>query len=85
MLPRALAVRLGDLALAQLPEGGSLEPWGRCAGVARPEMPNVMVTPHVSGTHDHVSEYTTDLFLENLARYIDGRPLLNLADRSRGY
>ena len=49
------------------------------------EMPNVMVTPHVSGTHDHVSEYTTDLFLENLARYIDGRPLLNLADRSRGY
>ena len=49
------------------------------------DMPNVMVTPHSSGTHDHVSEYTADLFLENLERYVAGRPLLNLADRSRGY
>jgi glyoxylate/hydroxypyruvate reductase A len=49
------------------------------------EMPNVMVTPHASGTHDHVSDYTTDLFLENLGRYVAGRPLVNLADRSRGY
>ena len=49
------------------------------------EMPNVMITPHASGTHDRVSEFTADLFLENLARYAGGRPLLNLADRSRGY
>ena len=49
------------------------------------EMPNVMVTPHVSGTHDRVSRYTTDLFLENLARYVGGRPLLNEAKRDRGY
>ena len=49
------------------------------------EMPNVMVTPHVSGTHDRVSRYTTDLFLENLARYVSGRPLLNEAKRDRGY
>ena len=48
-------------------------------------MPNVMITPHASGTHDHVSEFTADLFLENLDRYVGGRPLLNLADRSRGY
>ena len=44
-----------------------------------------MVTPHVSGTHDRVSRYTTDLFLENLARYVSGRPLLNEAKRDRGY
>jgi glyoxylate/hydroxypyruvate reductase A len=49
------------------------------------DMPNVMITPHSSGTHDRVSAFTTDLFLENLARYVDGRPLLNMADRSRGY
>jgi phosphoglycerate dehydrogenase-like enzyme len=49
------------------------------------DMPNVMVTPHSSGTHDHVSEYTTDLFLENLGRYVAGQRLLNLAERSRGY
>ena len=49
------------------------------------ELPNVMVTPHVSGTHDRVSRYTTDLFLENLARYVGERPLLNEAKRDRGY
>jgi phosphoglycerate dehydrogenase-like enzyme len=49
------------------------------------ELPNVMITPHSSGTHDRVSEFTTDLFLDNLGRYLEGRPLLNLADRSRGY
>ncbi|MBM4407845.1 MAG: D-2-hydroxyacid dehydrogenase [Chloroflexi bacterium] len=49
------------------------------------DLPTVMLTPHVSGTHDRVSRYTTDLFLANLERYLAGRPLLNLADRSRGY
>ena len=49
------------------------------------DMPNVMVTPHASGTHDRVSTYTTDLFLDNLARFVAGQPLLNLAERSRGY
>jgi phosphoglycerate dehydrogenase-like enzyme len=49
------------------------------------DLPNVMITPHSSGTHDRVSEFTTDLFLDNLARHLDGRPLLNLAERSRGY
>ncbi len=49
------------------------------------ELPGVMITPHSSGTHDRVSEFTTDLFLENLARYVSQRPLLNLAERSRGY
>jgi len=49
------------------------------------EMPNVMVTPHVSGTHDRVSRYTSDLFLANLQRYVEGRELLNLAGRERGY
>jgi phosphoglycerate dehydrogenase-like enzyme len=49
------------------------------------DLPNVMITPHSSGTHDRVSEFTTDLFLDNLGRYLDGRPLLNLADRARGY
>ena len=49
------------------------------------DMPNAMLTPHASGTHDHVSTYTADLFIENLERYVAGRPLLNVADRSRGY
>ncbi len=49
------------------------------------DLPNAMLTPHASGTHDRVSAYTADLFLENLERYVAGRPLLNVADRSRGY
>ena len=49
------------------------------------EMDNVMITPHVSGTHDRVSRYTADLFLANLERYVGGRPLLNRAERDRGY
>jgi phosphoglycerate dehydrogenase-like enzyme len=49
------------------------------------DLPNVLLSPHASGTHDHVSEYTADLFVANLERYVSGRTLLNLADRDRGY
>jgi phosphoglycerate dehydrogenase-like enzyme len=48
-------------------------------------MPNVVVTPHVSGNSDRYDEMVTDVFVENLARYLDGRPLLNVLDRRRGY
>ncbi len=49
------------------------------------DFPNAMLTPHASGTHDHVSAYTADLFIENLERYLADRPLLNIAERTRGY
>jgi phosphoglycerate dehydrogenase-like enzyme len=48
-------------------------------------LPNVIVTPHVSGNSDRYDEMVTDVFVENLARYLDGRPLLNVLDRARGY
>jgi len=47
--------------------------------------PNVIVSPHVSG---FVASYDDDcctLFAENLKRYLDGVPLLNLVDRGKGY
>jgi len=47
--------------------------------------PNVIVSPHVSG---FVASYDDDcctLFAENLRRYLDGAPLLNLVDRAKGY
>lgn len=46
---------------------------------------NVIISPHVSGFTPHYDERATDLFAENLRRYIDGRPLLNLVDREAGY
>jgi phosphoglycerate dehydrogenase-like enzyme len=49
------------------------------------DLHNVLLTPHSSGTYDHVSDFTADLFLANLERYLAGRPLLNLVDRERGY
>jgi phosphoglycerate dehydrogenase-like enzyme len=49
------------------------------------DLPNVVVTPHSSGTHDHVSQFTADLFIENMERFLHGRALLNVANRDRGY
>ena len=46
---------------------------------------NVIVSPHVSGFLPTYDEHCTDLFTENLRRYLVGLPLLNLVDRSLGY
>jgi phosphoglycerate dehydrogenase-like enzyme len=49
-------------------------------------LPNVALTPHISTRG--ATEDTTgimNLFIENLRRYLDGRELLNIVDRSRGY
>jgi len=47
--------------------------------------PNVIISPHVSGASDRYSERLTDLLLDNIARYREGRPLRNLVDVARGY
>jgi phosphoglycerate dehydrogenase-like enzyme len=46
---------------------------------------NVIITPHVSGFTPHYDDRVTDLFLENLRRYLAGERLLNLVDREMGY
>jgi phosphoglycerate dehydrogenase-like enzyme len=46
---------------------------------------NVIVSPHVSGFLPTYDDHCTTLFTENLRRYLAGRPLLNLVDRSLGY
>lgn len=45
----------------------------------------MIVTPHVAGFAPDYVESVGNLFTENLRRYLDRRPLLNLADRTRGY
>ena len=47
--------------------------------------PNVIVSPHVSGFLPSYDDRCTDLFAENLRRFLAGAPLLNLVDRARGY
>lgn len=50
------------------------------------EFPQVVLTPHIAGLGDpRGTEPAKRLFAENLRRYLDGRALLNLVDRERGY
>jgi phosphoglycerate dehydrogenase-like enzyme len=50
------------------------------------ELPQVVLTPHISWQGDPGGHAPAKrLFTENLRRYLDGQPLQNLVDRSRGY
>ena len=46
---------------------------------------DAIVSPHVSGFLASYDDRCTDLFAENLRRFLAGRPLLNAVDRTRGY
>ncbi len=49
------------------------------------QLDNVILTPHTSGFTSLYDERATDLFAENLRRYLQGKPLLNLVNRETGY
>ena len=48
-------------------------------------LPNVILSPHVSGFTPHYDERAMALFAENLRRYAAGEPLLNVVDKRKGY
>ena len=48
-------------------------------------MPNVIVSPHMAGDAAGWREGAVELFVRNLERYLTGRPLLNVVDKTRGY
>ena len=48
-------------------------------------MENVILTPHISGGTERYFQRAVPIFCENLRRYLDGRPLLNVVDPQRGY
>jgi glyoxylate/hydroxypyruvate reductase A len=76
------ALRAGSIAAAYLdvfateplPHGSPL--W---------TMPNVLVSPHSASTSDRENARLTNLFIDNLGRWNDGRPLRNVLDTSTGY
>ena len=49
------------------------------------DLENVILSPHVAGFTLCYDERASDLFAENLRRYLEGEPLLNLVDKVRGY
>ena len=48
-------------------------------------LPNVIVSPHMSGDVVGWRAELVTLFADNLSMYLDGRPLRNVVDKARGY
>lgn len=48
-------------------------------------MPNVIVSPHMSGDALGWRDSLVDLFIDNLTRYRSEQPLRNVVDKTRGY
>lgn len=48
-------------------------------------LPNVLVTPHVSGASPRFWRRQADLIIDNIRRYARGQPLRNAVDKQAGY
>jgi phosphoglycerate dehydrogenase-like enzyme len=49
------------------------------------DMDNVIISPHVSGGMEDYMGRATTLFCENLKRYLEGKRLINIIDKKKGY
>jgi phosphoglycerate dehydrogenase-like enzyme len=49
------------------------------------KLPNLMITPHISGNTPYYNERAVELFTENLLRYLADLPLFNRIDLEQGY
>src|SRR5437588_6405325 len=49
------------------------------------DFPNVLITPHNSGATPYYNRRLTEIFCDNLARYLSGQPLRNKVESERGY
>jgi phosphoglycerate dehydrogenase-like enzyme len=49
------------------------------------DMPNVVISPHSASTVDQENAALTDLFCDNLRRWLAGQELRNLYSREKGY
>jgi phosphoglycerate dehydrogenase-like enzyme len=49
------------------------------------DLPNVVITPHNSATTPQQMGRALDIFVENLKRYQEGKSLMNVVDKKRGY
>jgi phosphoglycerate dehydrogenase-like enzyme len=48
-------------------------------------LPNTLILPHISATTARYWERETALIVENLERYLEGRPMNNVVDKQAGY
>jgi phosphoglycerate dehydrogenase-like enzyme len=49
------------------------------------ELPNVILSPHISGGMEDYLAQATKVFCENLRRYLSGRRLVNVVSKPHGY
>jgi len=49
------------------------------------QLDNLIISPHVSGFSPKYDDRASNLFAENLERYLNNKPLLNLVEREKGY
>lgn len=49
------------------------------------DMPNVIITPHNGATTAATSQRGVEYFVENLSRFVQGQPLINVVDKIAGY
>ena len=49
------------------------------------EVENVILTAHYAGRTPHYEERAMTIFLDNLERYVGGKPLRNVVDKGLGY
>jgi len=45
----------------------------------------IIVLPHIGGPHPQRDRFVARLFVDNLGRFLDGRPLKEVVDRNAGY
>jgi len=46
---------------------------------------NVIITPHIAGRSDHDRERMVATAKENLKRFVEGKPLINVVNKEKGY
>ena len=46
---------------------------------------NVIITPHIAGRSDKDHARMVGTIRENIQRFVDGRPLINVVDKQKGY
>jgi phosphoglycerate dehydrogenase-like enzyme len=99
MRPSAVLVNVArgrlvdDAALVAALERGQIAGAGLDAFTREPlpedhplwRLPNVLMTPHVAPFGGDYWRAAIDLFLDNVARFRRGEPLLNVVDKARGY
>ncbi|MFC1918763.1 D-2-hydroxyacid dehydrogenase [Chloroflexota bacterium] len=49
------------------------------------ELPNLVLSPHISGSMEGYNQQANKVFLENLTRYLNGNKLFNMVNKKKGY